>query len=482
MPSTHGANLNSMAETEIPNRNPRRSTARRYFVLVDLLAPALAAGLAALYFGGVAAGLSAALAVFAVMAVLLARNRRRLISAARAVENWIVSLDTAPPPSDPTRAKVPAIDELKKDGLAPLTRALSRLRVAWVSQISARESYYKDVIDTAPLALVIIDAARIITTANQAARSLFHSDVEGRNLIEVMRAPEIPAALAQVFAAGAPAHTEFIVPGTVSREIAADIAPLGTDGAHTVLALTDLTEIRRTKQLRTDFVANASHEIRSPLAAIIGILETLRGPAREDAQARDKFLGVMAGEANRMARLVDDLLSLSKIEMRAHATPDEAVDIFGIAQEVAADMTSRASEKNMTIDIHGRSLSVVGDRDELGLMLRNLLSNSISYGHPGTTVQVRVRPLTDGESRRLGWPERGGAVSIVDESDGIPAEHIPRLTERFYRVDKSRSRKMGGTGLGLAIVKHVINRHGGDLTIKSEVGRGSEFTAYLRGS
>ena len=455
---------------------------RRALVLIELLAPALGAGLAAFYFGGLAAALSAALASFAVMVGLRLRARQRIASAARAIDDWAMSSGAVAPTADRASSteETPLFDKLKSNDFAPLARAIARLHAAWESQNSAQAGYFQEIIDTVPVAIVIVDVERIVTTANWAARSLFTDDATGRGLIEVIRAPEIPSALSQVFANGSPAHTETVVPGTVTREIAADIAPLGKDAKHAVLALTDLTEIRQTKRLRTDFVANASHEIRSPLAAIIGILETLRGPAREDAEAREKFLGVMAGEADRMARLVDDLLSLSKIEMRAHAMPDQTVDIFEIVHEVASDLKSRAGEKNMQIDTQDGSLTVVGDRDELALMLRNLLSNSITYGHVGTAIRVRIRALTDMESRRLDWPKGGGAVTIADQSDGIPARHIPRLTERFYRVDKGRSRKMGGTGLGLAIVKHVINRHGGDLVIKSNEGHGSEFTIYLQ--
>jgi two-component system phosphate regulon sensor histidine kinase PhoR len=242
-----------------------------------------------------------------------------------------------------------------------------------------------------------------------------------------------------------------------------------------------VTAIKRAEFMRADFVANVSHELRTPLSTLLGFIETLRGPARDDAAARERFLGIMHDQATRMSRLVRDLLSLSKIESNEHSPPTTPVALAPLIAGVIDGLTLQAKAKNITVvvDMAGDLPPVIGDADQLAQVFQNLIDNAIKYGKPNTAVRISAqsaaRPLA--AAGRL--PARLVAVAVGDEGEGIPREHLPRLTERFYRVDAGRSRQMGGTGLGLAIVKHIINRHRGALTIDSEVGRGSVFTLYL---
>jgi two-component system, OmpR family, phosphate regulon sensor histidine kinase PhoR len=219
--------------------------------------------------------------------------------------------------------------------------------------------------------------------------------------------------------------------------------------------------------MRADFVANASHELRTPLASLKGFVETLRGAAKDDTPARDKFLLIMQQQADRMARIIDDLLSLSRIEMRAHVIPREAVNLDGVISYVVQTLTPIAAEKSVAIDFAATAspLVVAGDRDELIQVFQNLIENAIKYGRNGGSVIIRQS--TDPAGRAV--------VLITDDGCGIAAQHLPRLTERFYRVNAEQSRSTGGTGLGLAIVKHVLNRHQADLQIESVVGKGSTF-------
>jgi len=222
--------------------------------------------------------------------------------------------------------------------------------------------------------------------------------------------------------------------------------------------------------MRADFVANVSHELRTPLAALTGFIETLQGPARDDPAARERFLGIMQAQAWRMARLIDDLLSLSRIELRAHQLPDTPVDLIPIVRQVADGLQTLARDREVAVEIAAPAepLLVPGDRDELTRLFENLIENGLKYGAGGKRVDIAL--AADGKEAR---------VSVRDYGPGIAAEHLPRLTERFYRVDIGESRTQGGTGLGLALVKHILNRHHGRLSIDSKAGEGATFTVRL---
>jgi len=255
------------------------------------------------------------------------------------------------------------------------------------------------------------------------------------------------------------------------------------EAAIALLTLHELTAIRAMERMRADFVANASHELRTPLAALSGFIETLQGPARDDEEAREKFLGIMAEQSGRMSRLVADLLSLSRIELDEHTPPSERVDLARLATSTAEALKPLVGPRGMelALGIAADLPQVTGQPDQLAQLLQNLMDNAVKYGNDGTSVEVSVTlaeslPPGAGSALRAGPVVR---VAVRDHGEGIPPEHLPRLTERFYRVDTARSRKMGGTGLGLAIVKHIVNRHRGLLTIDSRVGEGSTFTVWL---
>jgi two-component system phosphate regulon sensor histidine kinase PhoR len=236
------------------------------------------------------------------------------------------------------------------------------------------------------------------------------------------------------------------------------------------VVLHDISALRRAERMRADFVANASHELRTPLAGLVGFVETLQGPARNDPKAQERFLAIMAEQTDRMRRLVEDLLSLSRIEQREHEPPTSRVDVAGVLRGVRDLIDMKARQRGVTVEfeIPDQLPDVIGDADELTIVFQNLADNAVKYTSPGTMVQVVASVERD-------WIR----VDVTDHGEGIASEHVQRLTERFYRVDTARSREMGGTGLGLAIVKHALNRHRGRLEIDSELARGSTFSVVL---
>ncbi|HEY4405883.1 MAG TPA: ATP-binding protein [Xanthobacteraceae bacterium] len=253
-------------------------------------------------------------------------------------------------------------------------------------------------------------------------------------------------------------------------------APLGAAPPGLVLmAFHDLTPLRRVEEMRADFIANASHELRTPLAALSGFIETLQGSARDDTAARLRFLPIMQAQATRMARLIDDLLSLSRIELNAHLRPDKQVDLVAILRQVADSLQTLARDRGVEIGVQAAAdrLLVLGDRDELMRVFENLIENALKYAASGKKIDIALA-IGDGNKNA-----REASVRIRDYGPGIAPEHLPRLTERFYRVDVTESRAQGGTGLGLALVKHILNRHSGRLTIESVAGQGATFTAHL---
>ncbi len=332
--------------------------------------------------------------------------------------------------------------------------------------------------------LLVLTADRAVASANGAALRLFGARIEGRDLAAVLRQPKVLAAVDQVLAGGDARSVTYTSPVPVERVFEAHVSPFasravggGGDPADpaVLVSLHDITKIKRAEQMRADFVANASHELRTPLSALSGFIETLSGPARDDADARDRFLSIMGQQTERMSRLVHDLLSLSHIELDEHTPPDARCDLRRIIGAVIAVLEIKAKDRQMAIIVDGpaRLPDVPGDPDQLTQVFQNLISNAITYGRTGTELTIELRPAS------TAGIARGVAVSVRDRGEGIAGEHLPRLTERFYRVDPARSRALGGTGLGLAIVKHIVNRHRGRLTVESEVGEGSTFTVFL---
>jgi len=250
------------------------------------------------------------------------------------------------------------------------------------------------------------------------------------------------------------------------------------DGGRAVLVVSDRTRERALQRTRADFVANASHELRTPLASLIGFVDTLRGPAADDPPAQQRFLGIMAEQGARMNRLIDDLLSLSRIELMENQPPSDRLDLPSLVTSMVAGFKPNLQDRSVHLETHiGKNLPpVAGDADQIVQVLQNLFDNAVKYGREGGTVRLEVQPAPKGGR----WPSRPGVLMTVsDQGQGIPREHLPRLTERFYRVDKGRSQAAGGTGLGLAIVKHIVNRHRGQLAIDSEEGAGTTVSVWL---
>ncbi|GAB5468855.1 MAG: hypothetical protein Kilf2KO_18850 [Rhodospirillales bacterium] len=354
----------------------------------------------------------------------------------------------------------------------------------WRQDLTGLDAGKEAILAALPYPLLTMTAGRRVTRANRAAHDLFDGPLEGRDLITVLREPALLAGAEAVLVGAESRTVEFTVSGTISQYFVAQIQRLPLtlpDGTVAILALLDVTALKRAEQLRADFVANASHELKTPLATLIGFIETLRGPAREDEQAHDRFLPIMQDQAERMARLVDDLLSLSRIELHEHTPPNELVELRPLLARVAATLSLKAEGRNIALVIQGDEVPpTLGDPEELQQVFQNLVDNAIKYGRPDSKVIIETRLLAAEESR-LQRPTRNTiAVSVIDQGDGIAREHLPRLTERFYRVDAARSRALGGTGLGLAIVKHIVNRHRGRLEVASEAGDGTVFTVHLR--
>jgi two-component system phosphate regulon sensor histidine kinase PhoR len=363
--------------------------------------------------------------------------------------------------------------------LGELAREVERLsrrvagRTALVEQLQRADAA---IVERLPDPLIVLAADRSARRSNAAARGAF-----GADLGAVLRHPGLRAAIDRAFASGNPQTVELVLPVPVQREVQAAVVPMDpplADGGCTVVVLSDRSREHAIERMRADFVANASHELRTPLASLIGFVETLRGPAADDPPAQQRFLAIMAEQGARMNRLIDDLLSLSRIELTEHQTPSESVDLATLLPRLVAGYEPRLAETAARLDmqIAEELPPVQADSDQLAQVLQNLLDNAVKYGRPDGTVQLTAQPAPAGGK----WPARPGVVlAVADQGAGIAREHLPRLTERFYRVDKGRSRAVGGTGLGLAIVKHIVNRHRGQLLIESEEGVGTTVSVWL---
>ncbi len=332
-----------------------------------------------------------------------------------------------------------------------------------------------------PGAAIVLDREGQVIAFNEAASGITPALRRGEPALIALRMPELVDAIRRAAKRREPQRVEFFERVPLDRWFEAFVMPIrlatGSDAAVDLLVMTfnDLTPLRRVEEMRADFIANASHELRTPLAALLGFVETLQGPAKDDPVAREKFLGIMQGQATRMARLIDDLLSLSRIELNAHLQPNTPVDLAPIVRQVVDGLQTLARDRGVEIKVMSppEAVMVLGDRDELIRALENLVENALKYGAAGKRVDVT---LACGHTRG-GTPE--ARVAVRDYGPGIAPEHLPRLTERFYRVDVSDSRAQGGTGLGLALVKHVLNRHGGRLTVESTPGAGAAFVMHL---
>ena len=457
-----------MADQAIPLR-------RTLLANAVALAPSWGA-LAVLYATGELNGRVTLLAM-AGIAVLTGLLVQRYLGSLARFARFVGELSDAREPVMPRLSFAPATEEL--------ATAAATLAVGWRRQRASIDNLAASaqaIVDGLPDPLIAVDRQRRIVRTNLAALSLLGPVGPERDISTVLRQPQLLAAIDALletlgdgnFVRADQSAVELSLAGPPELDVVAHLRRLpraAADGSLALIVLHDTTALRRAERMRADFVANASHELKTPIAGLAGFIETLRGPARDDVAARERFLGIMAEQADRMRRLVDDLLMLSRIEQHEHARPEAAVDLGRVLRSVIDLLQLKASSRNVRIELALDPMlpSAVGDFDELTIVFQNLVDNAVKYAKPATPVRIAARPVG---ADRL-------SVAVSDEGDGIPATHLPRLTESFYRVDTARSRQLGGTGLGLAIVKHIVNRHRGRLDIQSSPGKGSTFTVTL---
>ena len=384
-------------------------------------------------------------------------------------------------------AKAPSLSFLSN--VEKLSSTVNELHNSWEERRHLLEESLiesKMIFDILPDIVIILDDELRILRANSAAHNAFEMLPEVTHIQELLPDPAVLSFIKWVMHDKKGKDLELAMPAHSRNYIVhiENFPVYSPGGISVIMVLHDITESKSTEKLFADFVANASHEIRTPLASIVGFIETLQTSAKDDPVARDKFLQIMADQSSRMAMLVSDLLSLSKIEMKSNTPPTERVEIVSIIKEIISQLEWPASERNivLSLNIEEADTVITGDSTELMQLFTNLIQNAIKYGYESSVVTVTVRcsPVP------IALPELKGAgkvlaIEIQDQGEGIDKEHLPRLTERFYRVDGARSRthKVGGTGLGLSIVKQIIKRHQGGMTITSVTGVGSCFTVYF---
>jgi two-component system phosphate regulon sensor histidine kinase PhoR len=424
-------------------------------------------GLAGAMRGGAAlVGLLLSLGAGAVLAGLWLTSLDRLAAALRRASADDQTASEPPP--------LPAAAEVAGE-IGRLARALNR-RSEEVLRMRRADAA---ILENLPDPLLVLSEGLSLLRANRAARALFGAAPgQPGDAPAALRHPAMAAALDAALASGEPAAAELLLPVPVPRELSARVIPLDPplfDGGRVLVVLVDRTRERAIERMRADFVANASHELRTPLASLIGFIDTLRGPAEDDAEARARFLGIMAEQGERMRRLLDDLLSLSRIETEEHRAPTGEADLALILRAEADGLAPLFAARRATLAVTApeRLLARPAEADQVAQVVRNLLDNALRHGREGGTVRATAEPAAGEDGRP------GVVLRVTDDGPGIPRAHIPRLTERFYRVDRGRSRAAGGTGLGLAIVKHIVGRHRGRLEIESEEGQGATFRVWL---
>lgn len=366
------------------------------------------------------------------------------------------------------------------------------------------EARARRMLDNLPIPVLLIGAGGRIELANPAAREFLGLGSAAGHLSAVLRQPQVLEAVSAALKGQSVDPVEYSLMAPVESHVRAFVAPLSAEQDRTLpwramLVLSDETSIKRADRMRADFLANASHELRTPLASLAGFIETLRGHARDDGEARERFLGIMFDQTERMQRLINDLLSLSRVEMDEHVPPSSEADLVALVEDVRDYLRPQLEEKSIALTVSKpEAAPAVGDRDQLMEVILNLVENAIKYSPEGSAIRIEVTgPLTRDEAERpdtllgegasrltLAAPaseprERYVAVRVQDQGKGIERRNLPRLSERFYRVDGQKSGPREGTGLGLAIVKHIVNRHRGGFTVESAPGAGSVFSVFL---
>jgi two-component system phosphate regulon sensor histidine kinase PhoR len=398
----------------------------------------------------------------------------RLAATGRYLEALVEGREATPPPE---------FGPLGGDELATALHRLDRTLAEQRERRAATDRLLATLLDALPDPLLLVGGGRMVVGANKAAVALFGQQPVTKPIEANLRDPGLLAAVDEALEDHGEAQLTIQLPGPPSRAFGVLVVPVQLRRqAAALVGLRELTEQLMIERIRSDFVANASHELKTPLTALRGFIDTLAGPARDDPEARERFLKTMAGEAARMSRLVDDLLSLSRIEQSEHRPPGDRVELTDCLETVVRSLLPYAEERQASLDLRlvEPLPAAVADRDQLVQLLTNLIDNAIKYG--GAAGQVTIQAEHVGAAPAGAGPLTGrSAIRVVvrDRGPGIAREHLPRVTERFFRVDPGRSRQLGGTGLGLAIVKHIVRRHRGHLLIESELGQGTTVTVYL---
>ncbi|MEP3476542.1 MAG: ATP-binding protein [Hyphomicrobiales bacterium] len=340
---------------------------------------------------------------------------------------------------------------------------------------------WEQLIESIPDPVFILGPQNKLLYANEQAKNIFNIKRLGVGISAIIRTPKLLEAIDAVTESKEKKKIQLVERTPIERQFTVNIAWLAREDKSdpTILVhFRDLTEQERLNRMRADFIANASHELRTPIASLLGFVETLQGPAKNDEAAREKFLGIMAVQGRRMTNLVDDLLSLSRVEMNAHKIPNEKVNLVTLLHNTMDSLTPLAEQQNIKLEFEEpeEEFVAIGEEDELSQVFQNLVHNAIKYGKSDGEGYVR---LFLAHIKRDKNKQEQIKVIVEDNGIGIASHHIPRLTERFYRADIEQSREKGGTGLGLAITKHIITRHRGELKVNSRKGHGSIFSVLL---
>ena len=384
---------------------------------------------------------------------------------------------TSAPPARAEAAALPSTDDLA-DGIRRLARGLAE-QGALLERLRRADAA---ILENLPEPVLLLSAERAVLRANPAARAMLGPEAAGQgpDAAALLRHPVLATAMDNALAEGHSVTAELHLPVPVPREVSARVVPLDpplADGGRLLILLIDRSREAAIERTRADFVANASHELRTPLASLLGFIETLRGPAADDPAAQQRFLGIMAEQGERMRRLIDDLLSLSRIEMEEHQPPVGEAPLAMITRAEVEALSPLMSQRGVraALELADALVARPANADQVAQVIRNILENAINHGRDGGMITVTLKPAMaeDGTARP------GALLSIADDGPGIAKHHIPRLTERFYRVDAARSRHKGGTGLGLAITRHIVMRHRGRLAIESMEGVGTRVHVWL---
>ncbi|MCA3278341.1 MAG: two-component sensor histidine kinase [Roseomonas sp.] len=380
----------------------------------------------------------------------------------------------------PARAEVAALastDDLA-DGIRRLARGLAE-QGALLERLRRADAA---ILENLPEPVLLLSAERAVLRANPAARAMLGPEAAGQgpDAAALLRHPVLAAAMDDALAEGHSVTAELHLPVPVPREVSARVVPLDpplADGGRLLILLIDRSREAAIERTRADFVANASHELRTPLASLLGFIETLRGPAADDPAAQQRFLGIMAEQGERMRRLIDDLLSLSRIEMEEHQPPigEAPLAMITRAEVEALSPLMKRRDIRAELELDEAPVARPANADQVAQVIRNVMENALNHGRDGGMITVTLKPAMaeDGTARP------GALLSIADDGPGIAKHHIPRLTERFYRVDQARTRHKGGTGLGLAITRHIVMRHRGRLAIESTEGVGTKVSVWF---